>query len=135
MLNAQLLYNPTIKVIWLQGIRGKNDAASVAQFAHECILEHFFSTCWNIGWGKSQVDTQDSVCNRGDNLLQRGSKVDYPQGPPTLRAYLLCDSIIFPHRTTCPKFKVHITSSAIANIIITLLWYYLSELRKRYIDY
>ena len=34
---------------------GKNDVASVAQFAYKCILEHFFFTCWNIGWDKSQV--------------------------------------------------------------------------------
>ena len=55
MLNAQLSFGPIIETIWLQESRGMNDAASVAQFAHECILKHFFFTCWNIGWDKSQV--------------------------------------------------------------------------------
>ena len=26
-----------------------NDAGSVAQFAHKCILQYFFFTCWNTG--------------------------------------------------------------------------------------
>ena len=30
------------------GSRGMNNTASVAQFAHKSVLEHFFSVCWDI---------------------------------------------------------------------------------------
>ena len=69
-----------------------NDATSVTQFAHKCILEHSLDLLER--WlGQTPGRTHRSmIASGGNNLLQKG--INYPRGQPTSGTRLLHDT---PH--------------------------------------
>ena len=83
------------------GSWGMNDAASgVAQFAYKCILEHFFSTCWNIVRNESQVGHIGQWWQEGAIY----SKVDYPQGPCMHRFWRPVYFVTETLRASCRRY-------------------------------